>query len=209
MQIVNMAIDSIKPYERNPRRNEKAVDAVAASIREFGFKVPIVVDSDGVVVAGHTRILAAKKLGITEVPCVIADDLTPEQIKAFRLADNKTAELAEWDLEKLDKELEGLYNIIDMNLFGFPVQIENIDDVEVSGQSEETIARELNELNDYVVLEFETVEDWDRARRLLGVEKVATGEDNPKVRRHGFGRVIKGADVLDKLERLEGMDNEH
>ena len=105
MQIVNMQLSDLKPYARNPRKNKNAVDAVANSIRDFGFKVPIVVDKDNVIVAGHTRFAAAQQLGMTEVPVIIADDLTPTQIKAFRLADNKTAELADWDFELLDDEL--------------------------------------------------------------------------------------------------------
>ena len=95
VQIVIKPIDELKPYNRNPRRNDQAVDAVAASIKEFGFKVPIVIDKDSEIVAGHTRLKAAYKLGIKDIPCIIADDLTPDQIKAFRLADNKTSELAE------------------------------------------------------------------------------------------------------------------
>lgn len=90
-KIVYKRLDELKPYENNPRRNDKAVDAVAASIEQFGFKVPIVIDNDNVIVAGHTRYKAAGKLNMDEVPCIVADDLTPEQIKAFRLADNKTA----------------------------------------------------------------------------------------------------------------------
>ena len=101
MQVINYKIEDLKPYKRNPRKNDGAVDAVAASIKEFGFKVPIVIDADGEIIAGHTRFKAAKKLGLKEVPCIIADDLTPDQIKAFRLADNKTAELADWDFELL------------------------------------------------------------------------------------------------------------
>lgn len=106
------------PYANNPRLNDGAVDAVAASIKEFGFKVPIIVDSDGVIVTGHTRLKAAKKLGIKTVPVIVADDLSPEQVKAFRLADNKTSELADWDLGKLDIELDGITDI-DMGDFGF------------------------------------------------------------------------------------------
>lgn len=115
------------PYANNPRVNDGAVDAVAASIKEFGFKVPIVVDSDGVIVAGHTRLKAAKKLGLDTVPVIVADDLSPEQVKAFRLADNKTAELADWDLGKLDIEL-GEIEDIDMNDFGFEEIEANADD---------------------------------------------------------------------------------
>ena len=117
MKIIEKNIDSLTPYHNNPRHNEKAVAAVAESIREFGFKVPIVIDSDGVIVAGHTRHKAAQKLGLKKVPCIIADDLTPEQIKAFRVADNKVSELSEWDFEKLEQELAGLS--LDMERFGF------------------------------------------------------------------------------------------
>ena len=117
MTIIDRSIDSIRPYEHNPRKNDAAVDAVAASISEFGWKVPIVIDKDGVIVAGHTRYKAAQKLGLGTVPCIIADDLTEDQIKAFRLADNKTAELAEWDLDLLDLELADID--LDMSQFGF------------------------------------------------------------------------------------------
>lgn len=117
MKIVMININDIKEYENNPRNNEPAVSAVANSIKSFGFKVPIIVDKNNVIVAGHTRLKASKSLGYTEVPCVIADDLTEEQVKAFRLADNKTAELAEWDLEKLTEELQ--FIDMDMEQFGF------------------------------------------------------------------------------------------
>ena len=117
MKVVEMAVADLVPYARNPRHNENAVAAVAASIQEFGFKVPIVIDRDNVIVAGHTRMKAAKQLGFKYVPCIVADDLTPDQIKAFRLADNKTAELAEWDLDLLDMELGDIE--LDMEPFGF------------------------------------------------------------------------------------------
>ena len=118
MNIIERKIDSIRPYERNPRKNEAAVNAVAASISEFGFKVPIVVDAGGVIVAGHTRYKAAQKLGLDTVPCIIADDLTPGQIKAFRLADNKVQELSSWDFSLLMDELTDIDGI-DMEQFGF------------------------------------------------------------------------------------------
>ena len=118
-ELVSRKITELKPYENNPRINDKAVDAVAASIKEFGFKVPIIVDKDGVIVAGHTRLKAAEKLGLDEVPVIVADDLTPEQVKAFRLADNKVGEIAEWDFEKLEEELKGLN--INMSQFGFDI----------------------------------------------------------------------------------------
>jgi site-specific DNA-methyltransferase (adenine-specific) len=117
MQIVEKSLNELTPYKNNPRKNDNAVDAVAASIKAFGFKVPIVIDKEGVIVCGHTRAKAAKKLKIKTVPCVIADDLTEDEIKAFRLADNKVGELAEWDLPALDVELSDLD--FDMGEFGF------------------------------------------------------------------------------------------
>lgn len=118
MEIINKSIDEIIPYENNPRINDDAVDYVANSIKEFGFKVPIVLDKNNVIVAEHTRLKASKKLGLKEVPCVIADDLSDEQIKAFRLADNKVSEKSEWDFDLLDLELDDILNI-DMKDFGF------------------------------------------------------------------------------------------
>lgn len=117
-------IKELKPYEKNPRKNDSAVDAVAESIKEFGFKNPIIIDKDGVIVAGHTRLKAAKKLGLEEVPTIMADDLSEEQVKAFRLADNKTAELAGWDFILLDSELKSLGEI-DMSAFGFKMEEDN------------------------------------------------------------------------------------
>ncbi len=118
MNIIEMNVDELIPYENNPRKNDAAVDKVALSISAFGFKVPIVIDKDNVIVTGHTRLKAAKKLGLKTVPCIMADDLTDDQIKAFRLADNKVSEFSEWDEEKLMKELEALGDI-DMSLYGF------------------------------------------------------------------------------------------
>lgn len=118
MQIIEKKIDEIIPYINNPRNNDAAVETVAASIKEFGFKQPIVIDKDGVIVAGHTRHKAAKRLGLATVPCIMADDLTEQQIKAYRLADNKVAELATWDAELLTIELDAITEL-DMVEFGF------------------------------------------------------------------------------------------
>ena len=118
MQIIDKKIGEIKPYEKNPRKNDNAVDAVASSISQFGFKNPIVIDGNNVIICGHTRYKAAQKLGLDVVPCVVASDLTDEQIKAYRLADNKVSELAEWDIDLLGEELDGIFDI-DMSDFGF------------------------------------------------------------------------------------------
>lgn len=119
MQIREFGIDEIKPYEKNPRKNEDSVKFVANSIKEFGFKVPIVIDADNVIVAGHTRWKAAKQLGLEKVPCIKADDLSPAQIKAFRLADNKVGEFSQWDMDLLGDELKDLGDVFDMGDFGF------------------------------------------------------------------------------------------
>ena len=121
MKIQLFPIEELKAYENNPRRiSADAIKAVSNSIREFGFKVPVIIDKEKVIVAGHARVLASKELGLKEIPCIVADDLTPEQIKAFRLADNKTSELTCWDFERLDIELEELAELeFDMFQFGF------------------------------------------------------------------------------------------
>lgn len=101
IKVTQKSIADLIPYSRNPRRNDEAVPMVMNSIKEFGFKVPIVVDKNNIIVCGHTRFKAALKLGLETVPCIVADDLSDEQIKAFRLADNKVSEKAEWDFEIL------------------------------------------------------------------------------------------------------------
>lgn len=126
MQIVNKKVEELKPYANNPRFNDDAVEYVANSIKEFGFKVPIVIDKNNEIVAGHTRYKASLALGLDEVPCIVADDLNEEQIKAFRLADNKVSEKASWNIELLSEELEDLD--LDMNDFGFEIDDDFIDD---------------------------------------------------------------------------------
>lgn len=142
MEIIEKRLDEIKPYERNPRRNDAAVQYVAESIRQFGWKQPIVIDKDGVIVAGHTRYKAAQSLGLEKAPCVIADDLTPEQVKAYRLADNKVGEIAGWDFDALEEELAGIE--FDMSDFGFIETDEYPDDSELDADetdNEKTVAR--------------------------------------------------------------------
>lgn len=139
MKIVEKNINEIKPYEKNPRKNDEAVKYVMESIKQFGFKVPIVIDKENVIVCGHTRYKASQKLGIEVVPCVIADDLTDEQIKAFRLADNKVSEKADWDFDLLNDEIDDILNI-DMQEFGF--------DIEVDEEETEIIEDEVPEVQD-------------------------------------------------------------
>ena len=135
LNIIEKKLSDIKPYEKNPRKNDHAVEYVANSIKEFGFKVPIVIDKNGVIVAGHTRYKASKKLGLEKVPCIIADDLTDEQIKAYRLADNKVSEKSEWDFDLLFDELSEIGGLIDMSAFDFDIDIDT--GIENSGETQE------------------------------------------------------------------------
>ena len=137
MEIIYKKVGDLIPYEKNPRKNTKAVKYVAKSIEEFGFKQPIIIDRDNVVVCGHTRLKASEQLGIEEVPCIVADDLTDEQIKAFRLADNKVSEQAEWDIGLLNEELDDILNV-DMSDFGFDIfSMDDIDEVEAYNEEED------------------------------------------------------------------------
>ena len=149
MQIEYIEIDNVIPYANNPRHNDgEAVERVAASIKEYGFKQPIIVDKDNVIVAGHTRYKAAHKLGIDKVPVIKADDLTPAQIKAFRIADNRVAEYSSWDNELLTIELEGLQELdFDLDLTGVedweidnllnPVRADDLQDFFVEKEEKE------------------------------------------------------------------------
>lgn len=120
MKIVMKAIKDITPYFNNPRKNDKAIDAVMHSIEEFGFKNPIIIDNENVIISGHTRRLAAIKLGLREVPCIVGDHLTEAQVRAFRLADNRVAEIATWDEEQLKAEMKDVLDM-DLDVYGFDI----------------------------------------------------------------------------------------
>lgn len=131
MHVENWPIENVRPYENNPRKNDDAVEKVANSIREFGWQQPIVVDGDGVVIVGHTRLKAAISMGLTEVPVTVAEGLTENQVQAYRLADNKTGELSDWDFDKLNQELEAIdWLDCDMTEFGFYLDHE-VGDTEI------------------------------------------------------------------------------
>ena len=135
LEIKYIPINDIKPYKNNPRLNEEAIPYVMNSIKDFGFKNPIILDKNNVIVAGHTRLESAKRLDMKEIPVIYADDLTEEQVKAFRLADNKVAEKSMWDYIKLDEELDSILDI-DMSLFDF--NSSDIDWNDIEEISEET-----------------------------------------------------------------------
>ena len=210
LQVLYRRPDDIIPYERNPRNNDGAIDAVAASIREFGFKVPVVIDKDGVIVCGHTRVKAAKKLiskgevDWDEIPCIMADDLNEEQIKAFRLADNKTSELSEWDEELLAMEMDDIFNI-DLEQFGFEPLDEEIAEEADNQKPEVEFTEVLGEENNYLVLKFTTEVDWLQALSVFDIKQVKAlptrkdGKVTDKMMRIGVGRVLDGAVALNKL----------
>lgn len=171
-KIEMLAIADIKPYENNPRVNDLAAEKVAESIKAYGFRNPIIIDNNGVVVCGHTRLKAAEKLGIKKVPCLRVTDLTEEQIKEFRLVDNKTSEFAWWDVGKLDIELADLSSF-DSELFGF----ENVDFTNENFEDEfgEADVREDEELDKSKVtfdIPRDRISDVRRYRQANGDDKI-------------------------------------
>ena len=176
MQIEYKKIGDIIPYENNPRYNDEAVEYVANSIKEFGFKVPIVVDKDNIIVTGHTRYKAAKLLGMEEIPVIKADDLNEQQIKTFRVVDNKVSEKSYWDLDKLGEEVENLN--IDMTDFGFDefelAMLKPQRDVSKYDNYEEGQYDGSNYINqNEVVITYKPYDEYF-IKKLLGVNKIKT-----------------------------------
>lgn len=194
MNIIEKNLKDIKPYEKNPRKNDNAVEYVANSIKEFGFQQPIVIDKNGVIVAGHTRYKASKKLGLEKVPCIIADDLTDEQIKAYRLADNKVGESAKWDEGLLGTELSEILNI-NMELFDFDLTIDEDEEEE----PEIEFTQELGEENNYIVLMFDNTVDWLQAQTLFDLKPVKALDSKKGFEKIGLGRVIDGTIFINKM----------
>lgn len=177
MTIIQIPTNKVIPYEKNPRKNDPAVEGVANSIRQFGFKVPVIIDKNNVIVCGHTRVKAAKKLGLDTVPCIVADDLSDEQIRAFRLADNKVSELAEWDFTMLDDEIE-LIKDIDMEQFGFEkkaatpedVKEDDYDPTDILQEDPKSKPGEMYKLGDHILIVGDSTKTED-VDRLMGEDK--------------------------------------
>lgn len=159
MKITEKRLEDLRPYDNNPRLNDKAVPAVAESLKEFGWQQPIVIDRDGVIVAGHTRYKAALELGWETVPCKYADELTPEQVNAYRLADNKTAELAEWDAEKMAEELAKCADF-DMSAFGF-------DEAEEPEDPNDTVEDDYDESTEVIEPQAKPGDKWMLGEHVL------------------------------------------
>lgn len=207
-QIIYKKVVELVPYENNPRNNDEAVDYVANSIKQFHFQVPIIIDKDNVVVAGHTRLKACKKLGIEEVPCVVADDLTEDQIKAFRIADNKVGEVSTWDMEKLGFELADIdIDMSEFGDFGFEDDSDNVDLENKEQKPELEFTEVLGEEHNYVVLYFDNDIDWLQAESLFDIKprkNLSTrtdGKITESMTRVSVGRVLNGAEALERLRK--------
>ena len=206
MQIVEKELSWLKPYANNPRDNESAVEPVANSIKEFGFKVPIVATSDGEIINGHTRFKASKLLGLEKVPVIIADDLTDEQIKAFRLADNKVSEFSKWNEDKLRDELKQLE--MDMTEFGFEfTELTELLEEEKEKEQEPEIkfTEELGEESNYIVLKFDTSVDWLLLESLFDLPRVHALASKAGRERKGVGRVVDGVEFIDVIVERGGL----
>lgn len=207
-QIIYKKVVELVPYENNPRNNDEVVDYVANSIKQFHFQVPIIIDKDNVVVAGHARLKACKKLGIEEVPCVVADDLTEDQIKAFRIADNKVGEISTWDMEKLGFELADIdIDMSEFGDFGFEDDSDNVDLENKEQKPELEFTEVLGEEHNYVVLYFDNDIDWLQAESLFDIKprkNLSTrtdGKITESMTRVSVGRVLNGAEALERLRK--------
>ena len=201
LKIEYIDIDEIKTYSNNAKLHPaEQIEQIKKSIQEFGFNDPIAIDKDNIIIEGHGRYIACKELGIKELPVIRLENLTDEQKRAYMLVHNKLTMNSDFDIDLLNEELQGLIDFYDMEDFGFPIQIEDIDEYH---EGIEKIGKELDEANNYVVLEFFTGEEWERAIEVLGLEKVTTPHKYEKVRKHGIGRVIDGKTILDRLEGIQ------
>lgn len=205
LNIVYKQIKELKPYKKNAKKhNKEQVEQIANSIKEFGFTQPVIIDKHNSVVAGHGRILGAKKAGLKQVPTVCLEDLTEEQIKAYRLVDNKLNE-SEWDNDLLKQSLEEIEEM-NMEVFGFT--IDKLEDESVDVEPDVPFTEILNEENNYIVLKFNNKIDWINALGVLGLKQVKVyptkkGGKKDSLKRMGVGRVLDGVKALEGLNKHE------
>lgn len=207
LKVEYIPISELKPYGRNARKHsEKDVEKIINSIKEFGFKDPVGIWGEkNTIVEGHGRVIAAKKLGMKEVPVIRLDDLTDEQRKAYGLAHNKTAELSEWDFDLVDAEIAEIENI-DMEKFGFETAKEIEEEVEqIEEEPEVEFSEILGEENNYIILQFRNEVDWLQAQTVFDIQTVKAfstrkdGKITKQMERKAVGRVLDGAKVLKKI----------
>lgn len=201
MEIEHVPIESVRPYPGNPRKNDDAVEGVARSIDEFGWQQPIVVDTDNVIVIGHTRFRAAQRLGLATVPVHVATDLSEAQIRALRLVDNRSGEIAEWDTDKLLKEIDELI-AMNFNIGDFDFEVDTDPGGAGAGndpapEPEIEFSPEIMLEHNFVVLHFTNPLDWQVAVEKFGLTDVRSGD--PSCSKVGIGRVLKGEKWLPKL----------
>ena len=209
MEIENIPIGQLKAYEKNSRTHgKKQISQVVASIKEFGFTNPLLIDENDTLIAGHGRLLAAKEMGMDEIPCVRLSHLSDAQKKAYVIADNKIALNSGWDDDLLKSELEELDNL------GFDVAVTGFDDLlDGAGLDEQEegkvkFSEYLNEANNYVVLTFDNEIDWLSAQTHFNLESVHSRRANGKPWSKGIGRVVNGGQYLKRMteDQLEGED---
>lgn len=204
LKIEYIPLGELKTYANNAKiHTADQIEQIKQSITEFGMCDPIAVWKDNEIIEGHGRLIALQELGVDMAPIIRLDHLTDEQRKAYGLIHNKLTMNTGFDIELLEDELNNITSF-DMGDFGFSIVIDDID-TQVE-QPDEEIAHELGEANNYVVLEFDTEDEWARAQEVFGLVRCQTPDENPNIRRHGIGRVIKGEKWL---EILEGCDYEH
>ena len=204
MQIIQKKLADIVPYANNTKKHDETqIKNVAESIKKYGWVQPIVIDNDGTIVIGHCRALAAEKLGMEEVPCVVVSDLTEEEINALRIVDNKTNE-SPWDFDLLSAELPEI-DLSDFEFdFGIGDEKEETEIVEDEAPEVE-FSEILGEENNYLVLQFKTDIDWLNAQSIFGLETVKSystrkdGKVTKNMERKGIARVLDGAKVLNEL----------
>lgn len=206
LRIEYVPIDSITPYENNAKLHpQEQIEQIKRSIKDNGMNDPIGIWHDQVV-EGHGRLLACKELGMTEVPVIRLDHMTDEQRRSYALIHNKLTMNSDFDLDVLREELDRITQ--DMSVYGFDLSTIEIEDIDQFVDTpEEPICKELGEANNYIVLEFFTEQEWEDAQIIFGLQMVQTSDKNPNIRRHGIGRVIPGAEVMERL--AGGKDDEN
>lgn len=204
LQIEYVPKEQLIPYANNAKlHTSEQVEQIKESIRQWDFNDPIAIWGGYEVVEGHGRLLAAMEMDeIQEVPIIRLDHLTDEERKAYALVHNKLTMNTDFNADLLAQELSDIVNQ-DMTIFGFDLSKIEIEDIDTDFDAEEPIARELNEANNYIVLEFNTETDWEDAQIVFGLEKVQTADANKNIRRHGIGRVIDGAEVMERIRGHE------
>lgn len=204
ISIEYIELKEIKPYKKNARKNDRAVGIVKKSIQEFGFKNPIILDKNNEIIAGHTRLKAAKELDMKKVPVIWARDLSPEQVKAFRIMDNKSQEFSSWDDDLLAEEFNDLEKTDAFGDTGFSNK--EITDIWESVEKEESyepeveFTQELLESHNYLVLYFDNEMDWQVAKEKFNIKPKQGLASRPGFEKKGVGRVLKGSDILKRLD---------